>query len=299
MFKEILHKYRSADVVKKYIYANVAVFVFFVLIDVFSALMNRQDVGGRFERIFELPASITLLLQRPWTLFTYMFMHDGIMHILWNMLALNVFGKIFLNFFSARHFIGTYLLGGLFGALFYVTAYNVFPLFSGYVGFSSLVGASASVLAVITAVAVRCPDFRLNLLFVGSVKLSTLAVISVLISVLMLSSDNAGGNFAHLGGALGGFLVAFSLAKGVDITELVNRPIGWAGALFKKRPKKAKKGKFTYSKGGKRGDDYEYNARKKSDEAEIDRILEKIKKGGYASLTDDEKKRLFDASSRR
>jgi hypothetical protein len=180
-----------------------------------------------------------------------------------------------------------------------VTAYNVFPLFSSHVGASFLVGASASVLAVITAVAVRCPDYRLNMLFVGSVKLSTLAVISVLISVLMLSGDNAGGNFAHLGGAFGGFLVAFSLGKGVDITELVNRPMDWIGSLFKKRPKKTKKGKFTYSKGGKRGDDYEYNARKKSDEAEIDRILEKIKKGGYASLTDDEKRRLFDASSRR
>ena len=161
MFKELLHKFRSADVVKKYIYANVIVFIFFVLIGVFSALMNRTGVGGDIERCFELPASLALLLQRPWTLVTYMFMHDGIMHILWNMLALHVFGKIFLNFFSARHFIGTYLLGGLFGALFYVAAYNVFPLFSSHVGASFLVGASASVLAVITAVAVRCPENRI------------------------------------------------------------------------------------------------------------------------------------------
>jgi hypothetical protein len=137
------------------------------------------------------------------------------------------------------------------------------------------------------------------MLFFGSVKLSTLAIVAVLVSVLMLSGDNAGGNFAHLGGAFGGLLVAVALSRGTDITEVVNRPLDWLGSLFKKRPKKAKKGKFTYSKGGKRGDDYEYNARKKSDEAEIDKILEKIKKGGYASLTDDEKRRLFDASSRR
>ena len=292
--------FRSADIVGKFISANVVIHIFLVLIGVFSVLMNQPGIADDVRRWFELPASATQLLQRPWTLFTYMFLHQGLlMHILWNMFALYVFGRIFLNFYSARHFIGTYLLGGLSGALFYVVAYNVFPYFSGVVGSSYLVGASASVLAIVTAAAVRCPDFRLNMLFFGSVKLSTFALVAVLVSVLMLSGDNAGGNFAHLGGAFGGMLVAIALGRGTDITELVNRPFDWFASLFKRRSKKAKKGKFTYTKGSKRSDDYEYNARKKSDEAQIDKILEKIKKGGYASLTDEEKKRLFDASSRR
>ena len=292
--------FRSADIVGKFISANVVIHIFLVLIGVFSGLMNQPGIADDVRRWFELPASATQLLQRPWTLFTYMFLHQGLlMHILWNMFALYVFGRIFLNFYSARHFIGTYLLGGLSGALFYVVAYNVFPYFSGVVGSSYLVGASASVLAIVTAAAVRCPDFRLNMLFFGSVKLSTFALVAVLVSVLMLSGDNAGGNFAHLGGAFGGMLVAIALGRGTDITELVNRPLDWFASLFKRRSKKAKKGKFTYTKGSKRSDDYEYNARKKSDEAQIDKILEKIKKGGYASLTDEEKKRLFDASSRR
>ena len=292
--------FRLADIVGKFISANVVIHIFLVLIGVFSVLMNQPGIADDVRRWFELPASATQLLQRPWTLFTYMFLHQGLlMHILWNMFALYVFGRIFLNFYSARHFIGTYLLGGLSGALFYVVAYNVFPYFSGVVGSSYLVGASASVLAIVTAAAVRCPDFRLNMLFFGSVKLSTFALVAVLVSVLMLSGDNAGGNFAHLGGAFGGMLVAIALGRGTDITELVNRPLDWFASLFKRRSKKAKKGKFTYTKGSKRSDDYEYNARKKSDEAQIDKILEKIKKGGYASLTDEEKKRLFDASSRR
>ena len=292
--------FRSADIVGKFISANVVIHIFLVLIGVFSVLMNQPGIADDVRRWFELPASATQLLQRPWTLFTYMFLHQGLlMHILWNMFALYVFGRIFLNFYSARHFIGTYLLGGLSGALFYVVAYNVFPYFSGVVGSSYLVGASASVLAIVTAAAVRCPDFRLNMLFFGSVKLSTFALVAVLVSVLMLSGDNAGGNFAHLGGAFGGMLVAIALGRGTDITELVNRPLDWFASLFKRKSKKAKKGKFTYTKGSKRSDDYEYNARKKSDEAQIDKILEKIKKGGYASLTDEEKKRLFDASSRR
>lgn len=300
MFKQYLNMFRSADIVGKFISANVVIHIFLVLIGVFSVLMNQPGIADDVRRWFELPASATQLLQRPWTLFTYMFLHQGLlMHILWNMFALYVFGRIFLNFYSARHFIGTYLLGGLSGALFYVVAYNVFPYFSGVVGSSYLVGASASVLAIVTAAAVRCPDFRLNMLFFGSVKLSTFALVAVLVSVLMLSGDNAGGNFAHLGGAFGGMLVAIALGRGTDITELVNRPFDWFASLFKRRSKKAKKGKFTYTKGSKRSDDYEYNARKKSDEAQIDKILEKIKKGGYASLTDEEKKRLFDASSRR
>lgn len=300
MFKDFVNRLKTADIVSKYIYANVAVYIFLVLIGAFSMLMNAPGVADDVRRCFELPASPVRLLLQPWTLFTYMFMHGGVMHILWNMFALYAFGRIFLNFFSVRHFVGTYILGGLFGALFFVLAYNIFPYFNGVVDASYLVGASASVLAIVTAVAVRCPEYRIQLLFFGSVKLSTFALVTVLISVLMLSGNNAGGNFAHLGGAFAGLLVAVLLSRGTDITELVNRPIDWFRNAFKGNPfKRNKKAKFTYTAGGKRAGDYEYNAKKKSDEAEIDKILEKIKKGGYASLTDAEKRRLFDASSRR
>ena len=300
MFKDFVNRFKAADIVSKYIYANVAVYIFLVLIGIFSMLMNTPAFADDVSRCFELPASPARLLLQPWTLFTYMFMHGGVMHILWNMFALYFFGRIFLNFFSVRHFVGTYILGGLFGALFFVLAYNIFPYFNGVVDTSYLVGASASVLAVVTAVAVRCPEYRIQMLFFGSVKLSTFAIVTVLISVLMLSGSNAGGNFAHLGGAFAGLLVALLLSRGTDITELVNRPIDWFKRLFKGNSfKRKKKAKFTYAAGGKRAGDYEYNARKKSDEAEIDKILEKIKKGGYASLTDAEKRHLFDASSRR
>lgn len=300
MFKDFVNRFKAADIVSKYVYANVAVYIFLVLIGIFSMLMNTPAFADDVSRCFELPASPARLLLQPWTLFTYMFMHGGVMHILWNMFALYFFGRIFLNFFSVRHFVGTYILGGLFGALFFVLAYNIFPYFNGVVDTSYLVGASASVLAVVTAVAVRCPEYRIQMLFFGSVKLSTFALVTVLISVLMLSGSNAGGNFAHLGGAFAGLLVAVLLSRGTDITELVNRPIDWFKRLFKGNSfKRKKKAKFTYTAGGKRAGDYEYNARKKSDEAEIDKILEKIKKGGYASLTDAEKRRLFDASSRR
>ena len=298
MFDNIFQKFKLQNIVGKFIYANVAVYIIVVLIGVFSVLFNVGD-GNAVIKYVELPSSLPLLLHRPWTLLTYMFLHEQFTHILWNMIALYVFGRIFIDFYSLRHFVGTYIMGGLFGGIAFVLSYNLFPYFAPYVGSSYLIGASASVLAIVVASAVRNPDYRINLLLIGSVKLSTFAIITVAISVLMLSGNNAGGNFAHLGGALAGWLVAYMLNKGVDITSVVNKPIDWIATLFKKETYRRKpKPKFKYSAGGSRNSDYEYNARKKASEAEVDRILEKIKKGGYASLTDDEKKRLFDASSK-
>lgn len=221
------------------------------------------------------------------------------MHILWNMFALYFFGRIFLDFFSVRHFWCVYLSGGFLGALFFVSAYNVFPYFDNVVNTAHLVGASAAVLAIVTAAAVRSPEYRINLFLFGSVKLSTFAIVTVCVSVLMLSGNNAGGNFAHLGGALGGYLFAIMLGRGYDVTEILSRPAVWCKTLLDKlKTNRRRKRKFTYSPGGKHSSDYEHNAQKRAVEAEVDAILEKIKKGGYASLSEEEKKRLFDASSK-
>lgn len=298
MFENLYKKYRGSDVVGKFIFINVALYVLLLFIGVFSVLFNAASLSADVLSFVELPASLGELALRPWTVFTYMFIHAGLWHILWNMLALYFFGRIFLNFYSVRHFVGIYILGGLFGALFFVLAYNLFPYFGPYLPFSRLVGASAAVLAVVVAAAVRSPQYRINLMFVGSVKLSTFALVVVAMSFLMLSGGNAGGNFAHLGGAFAGWLVADMLNKGRDLTQVVNGPIDWVSSLIVRlRTPRKKKTKFTYTRGG-RSADYEYNARKKADEAEVDRILEKVKKGGYASLSEEEKKRLFEASSK-
>ena len=298
MFENLYKKYRGSDVVGKYIFVNVALYVLLLFIGVFSVLFNAGSLSADVLSFVELPASLGELALRPWTVFTYMFIHAGLWHILWNMFALYFFGKIFLNFYSVRHFVGIYILGGLFGALFFVLAYNLFPYFGPYLPFSRLVGASAAVLAIVVAAAVRSPQYRINLMFVGSVKLSTFALVVVAMSFLMLSGENAGGNFAHLGGAFAGWLVADLLNKGKDLTQVVNGPIDWVSSLIVRlRTPRKKKTKFTYTRGG-RSADYDYNARKKADEAEVDRILEKVKKGGYASLSEEEKRRLFEASSK-
>lgn len=296
MFKNFYQKYLRGNIVAKFVFANVAFYVLFLLIGVFSTLFNIGGLANGFLSLFELPASLVLFASRPWTLFSYMFVHTGVSHLLWNMVALYMFGKIFMNFYSERQFVGMYILGGIFGALFYVVAYNMFPYFAPYIWVSRLVGASAAVTAIIVASAVRSPQYRINLLLFGSVKLSTLAIVTVVISFLMLSGGNAGGNFAHLGGAFAGWLVAYLLNKGIDVISMFFKPWDWVKSLFSRRSAPARP-RYNYVRGG-RNADYEYNANRRATDAEVDRILEKIKQNGYASLSEDEKRTLFEASSR-
>ena len=296
MLEKIYRKFCDENMVGKFIYINVAIYIIVAFIGVFATLFKLENPANSLLEWLELPASLGTFITRPWTLFTYMFIHGRFMHILWNMLALYGFGRIFLSFFSVRHFVGVYLLGGVVGGLFFMLAFNLFPYFDGMQGGSLLVGASAAVLAVVVASATRSPGYRVSLFLFGSIRLATVAVITVVVSLLMLAGENAGGNFAHLGGAFAGWLFAYLLNKGVDVTTVINKAIDWVATLFRRRPGSGK-AKFKFHR-SERSQDYEYNARKRSDEAEIDRILEKVKAGGYSSLTDEEKKRLFDASGK-
>lgn len=294
MFKDLYKKFKNENIVGRFIYINVAVYVIVAFIGVFATLFNVHNFVGDYIHWLELPASFEQFICQPWSIFTYMFLHERIMHILWNMLLLYGIGRIFLSFFSLRHFVGVYILGGLVGGLFFMLAFNVFPYFDGATDGAYLLGASASVLAVVVASAVRSPNYTVNLMLFGSIRLMTVAVVIVVVSMLLLTSENSGGHFAHLGGAFAGWLFAYMLNKGKDVVSPINKIIDFFATFsLKKRP--ATKNKFNYSRGG-RAADYEYNAKKKKESEEIDKILEKVKASGYSSLSDEEKKRLFDAS---
>lgn len=300
IFNEIIKKFRDENIVGKYIYITAAIYITIALAGVIATLFNSVSPVNEFVSYFELPADLSLLLYRPWSLVTYMFLHASVMHILWNMLALYVFGRIFLNFYSTRHFVGVYFLGGIIGGIFFILAYNIFPYFQNDIDTTYLVGASAAVLAIVTAAAVRSPNYTVTMLLFGNVRLATLAIITVLLSLLLLASQNAGGNFAHLGGAVAGWLFALMLGKGHDLTSIINSIIDFFSNSWNKIAKtsfKRPKMRATHT-GVKHSMDHEYNARRKEQEEQINHILEKIKKSGYSSLTDEEKKRLFDASNR-
>ena len=294
--------FRRGNVLTRFIYVNVAVFVVVELVNVILLLFNRM--APQVFDLLALPASVTRFLMQPWSILTYMFMHAGVMHILFNMLWLYWFGQIFLTFFSAKHFRGVYFLGGILGGLLYMLAYNLFPYFQTTVHHALLVGASASALAIATATAYREPNYPIQLLFIGTVRLKYLALFMVLTDLLFMTSGNAGGHISHLGGALAGLWFAAALQKGTDLTSWINKGLDAVSGLFEGKTWK-RKPKMKIHYGGKsaagqqnrsanKADFKVYNARE--EEEKINRILEKVKQSGYESLTQDEKKTLFDAS---
>ncbi|MBO5015324.1 MAG: rhomboid family intramembrane serine protease [Bacteroidaceae bacterium] len=291
---DLKNDFRRASISQQFIYINCGIFVVTALVAIVGMLFNVGNYS--WMEWLELPAWLPQFIKQPWSLVTYMFLHAGLFHLLFNMLWLYSFGQLFLMFFSARHFRGLYFLGGFCGGLLYMLAYNVFPYFSSYLYGSYLLGASASVIAIVIATAIREPEFRVSLLFFGQVRLKYLALIMIITDLLFVTSNNAGGHIAHLGGALAGWWFAVGLRKGTDVTKWINQAIDWllGGWKVKRAPKKPKM-KVHY---GGRANDYEYNARKKEQDEEVDRILDKLKKSGYGSLTTEEKKRLFDASKR-
>ncbi|MEG1838129.1 MAG: rhomboid family intramembrane serine protease [Bacteroidaceae bacterium] len=290
---DLKETFKRGNIYLQLIYINVGVFVLTSLLTVILMLFNRS--GAAILLYLELPASVSNFLAQPWSLLTYMFMHAGFMHILFNMLWLYWFGSLFLYFFSAKHLRGLYILGGIGGGLFYMLAYNVFPYFQGMIQTSYLLGASASVLAIVVATAYREPNYQVRLLFIGAVRLKYIALFMIISDLLFITSDNAGGHLSHLGGALIGLLFASSLSKGHDITAWINILFDWVAGLFNRKTWKRKPKMKVHYTGNK---DYDYNATKKAQSDEVDKILEKIKKSGYSNLSTEEKKSLFDASKR-
>jgi membrane associated rhomboid family serine protease len=217
-----------------------------------------------------------------------MFLHFGFLHILFNILWLYWLGKIFLFYFNERQLLGVYLLGGISGGVFYIAAYNLFPAFANAVVFSQLLGASASVIAIVIAVAMWAPNHAINLMFIGPVKMKYIALVSLAMYVIGISGSNSGGNLAHIGGAFWGMIFVLQYRKNMDLTKWINQLIDQLAKIFKPKPKI----KVTY-KGNTPADDLEYNRQRNLKQEEINRVLEKISKSGYDSLTKVEKELLF------
>ncbi|KAA6319576.1 hypothetical protein EZS27_030549 [termite gut metagenome] len=232
LFIKLRNLFQRGNIFIRLIYINVAVFFATALITTFFQLFNKTAVN--VFSFLELPASFLRFSGRPWSLFSYTFMHADFLHLLFNMLWLYWFGMLFLAFFSAKHLRGLYIVGGIFGGLLYMLCYNMFPYFRSQMEYSSIVGASASVLAVVIAVAYRKPDYSIRLLFFGNIRLKYIALVVVLSDLLFITSGNAGGHIAHLGGAFAGFGFVVGLNKGVDITSWINKFLDVILVLFNK-----------------------------------------------------------------
>lgn len=281
---EIKESFKKGSVLTRLIYINLGVFLFIRILNVFFFLLNKDFSLVNW---LALPADINQLAYKPWTLITYMFLHFDFLHILFNILWLYWLGKIFLFYFNSKQLVGIYILGGIAGGIFFLAAYNLFPAFTEMVVFSRLLGASASVIAIVIAVAMWAPNHTINLLFIGPIRMKYIALVSLAMYVIGIASSNAGGNLAHLGGAFMGMLFVLQYRKNTDLTKGVSSILTKGEKLFKPKQKI----KVTYK--GTTVDDVEYNRQRNLKQEEINRVLEKISKSGYDSLTKEEKELLF------
>lgn len=288
-------KWREGSILLRLIFINIAVFVTLHVIALVFMFAGQQT--HNFLQWIEMPSAVSILATRPWSIVTYMFAQFDLLHLLFNMLWLYWFGSIFLLSNTPKRMLALYIYGGIGGALTFMAAYNAMPLFDNTIGW--LIGSSASVIAIVVATAMLHPDYRMNLLFIGSVSLKWIAIVTIGIDLISIHDANAGGHIAHIGGAVVGAIYALSLKRGIDITGPFNSMIdkivvAW-GKITVQQPKtfKARRPKH-----GNHDTTKSRQANPTDDQATLDAILDKIKKSGYAALSQDEKRRLFDVSKR-
>lgn len=294
---KILFFFKRKTILSQLILINIAVFILINFANLFFWLFRVQPNNALgispLTYWLSVPSNLHLLIQRPWSIFTYMFLHENFFHIFFNMLVLYFSGKIFLEYLSGKQLLNTYIIGGITGAVFYIVSFNIFPIFEASVNYSVALGASASVLAILVAIATYIPDYSVILVLFGRIKLKHLAIILVVIDILSISRGNPGGHIAHLGGALWGYLSIVLLQNGYNnLFNLNNLHFTKFLNIFTKK-------KSNFSNNNQRPiSDEEYNRRKVKNQKKIDKILDKISKSGYQSLTKEEKELLFKASNK-
>ena len=275
--EKIKSRYKSGTIVEKLIYINLAIFIFTLFISVFQDLYKGEM--NFIVEWFSLDDSFSSLISKPWTIITYGFLHADFLHILLNLITLYFIGNLFIEYFTQKQLLTFYVLGTLSGGILFILSQSYFPLFEGQK--SVLVGASAGISAIFIGLTTYIPNYELKVRFIGFVKLWHLAAIWVGLDVLALTGGNAGGHFAHLGGALFGFLY---------VNQVSNKDLkiwGKISSLFTSKKKPFK----TVYKSPKRAKKPVQNS--SLNQQQIDGILDKISKSGYDTLTKAEKEFLF------
>ncbi len=292
---EIKNTFRTGSILSRLIYINLGVFLAVNIVLIFFFLLGVNDVNtinAYFHRKFltylMVSADLSKLVFKPWTLVTYMFLHSNFWHLLFNMIWLFMFGRIFLGFLSEKAMLSTYIMGGLSGAFFFILLYNIFPGLKNLP--DEMLGASAGVMAVAMAICFYKPNFSVYVPLIGPVKLKYVALFFIITDIMQIASYNAGGHIAHLGGVLYGYLFVQQYQKGKDPGRGVNNLLDNFAALLKRRKTRMK---VSYKRSAQDMTDMEYNKYKAQSQEEVDRILDKIAKSGYDSLSRKEKETLF------
>ncbi len=253
-----------------------------------------QSTPGSFENdilpLFIMPAKLSALAQKPWTVFTYMFTHIGVINVLTNMLWLWAFGSILQSIAGNRKLIPVYIYGGIAGAVAFVAANYLLPSLNSAINFSLLQGANAATMAIAVATTALAPDYRFFKMLNGGIPIWVLTLLYVIIDFAGISGASAAYNISHLAGAFIGFMFVFSLRRGSDWSIWMNDLYDWLINIFnpdKKvlQKKRRIKEKVFY----KTGNQKPFIKRSNITQQRIDEILDKINQKGYHLLTEEEK----------
>lgn len=277
--------FKQKSVLNWLIIINVGLWLMVAFSNLFLWLYKSQSANVLVTYL-SLPADLSVLGHRPWTVVTFMFLHGRFWPMLFNMMMLWFGGLVFRNLLSEKQLAWTYVIGGLVGALLFVLAYNLFPAFEATRSNAMVMGATASVFAVLVAAVAYSPDYGIPLLVFGKMKFVWIVVVFIVIDLAGISPENAGTYIAHLGGALYGLAYGFLLRKGLKL-NISDEP--------KKRKSKLEYTPYeeVYDEPQVPRSDEEYNFQKAEKERNVDAILDKIAQNGYASLTPEEKEFLF------
>ena len=263
----------------------IAVFVGFETFHFICWIQKDEALYENVRRYLFIPASFHQLIKQPWSVITFMFMHEDVEHILWNMLFLYWFGEIYQLYMKDRRVLPIFVFGSIAGSALSIALYHVLPPLKPRIGIAYMLGASAGVQAVMWAATALNPEHKVRMLFIGYIPLKYVAVGFSLMDYLALTYGNAGGEIAHIGGAIFGYTYILSLRAGADWF----RPLDMIASLF--RPKSKLKATYINS-AAKR------EAPSDSEQKRVDTILDKIAKSGYNSLSKEEKDFLFKYSNK-
>lgn len=288
---DIKYYMRHGNMVTKLIFVNVGVFIFFGVFYLLSFLGQSFAYYDLLLRKLEVPASLHQLALQPWSVFTYMFLHVAVFHILFNMLWLFWFGEIFVLYLGDKKVLPLYIISGLAGAAFYILAYNLIPVFKPGVNMALMLGASASIFGIAAAAATINPDHEVGIILLGPIRIKYIVLFFLLIDMIEIPYGNAGGYIAHLGGAITGWAYIKALRSGFDITWPFTGLYNFVSNIRRRRTVRIvyRKDQKTNLSGKGRGRD---------DQEKVDEILDKIARSGYDSLTREEKDFLFNYSKK-
>lgn len=287
---------RTNNTVIKIVLVNLLVFVGVLVLKVIFVFSNNSIIYDWVMFQLGLHANLTTFLHKPWTLLTNFVVHEGFLHILFNMLFLYWFGQLLEEYIGGRRTAALYVLGGLAGSFAFLLIYNLVPYLQPSVPNATVIGASGAVFAIIVGAATLLPDYTFFLILLGPVRLKYIAAFYVLLSAAELVGSNTGGNLAHLAGALVGYGFIKSLQNGRDWGSPIYGLLELFSAIISPRPKP----KFKREKATSIIEKYNtYNTGSSvntPDQDEVDTILDKISKSGYDSLSKEEKQKLYKAS---